>query len=173
MAARTQRGRQRESTGGPGGRSGQGEPGPKQRCLPGMKSKLRGMLYRSLSSARCNWRCRGPRHAILIQIINHLKVISWRGPPSERVQGLRLPMITALDRLLAGSSAHCVERQGGTARLSPHPRALTPLVAFQEVVALAQSAEWHGYRIHGIENDGTSLPVALMIELVESTSCFG
>ena len=77
---------------------------------------------------------------------------------------------SALDRLLAGSSFHSVERDRLTVRLTPRALSDAGLANFQNIVALAQQGEWHGYRIERLQrrSDLGGLPESIVLELIDS-----
>jgi hypothetical protein len=77
-------------------------------------------------------------------------------------------MASVLDVLLKGSSAHNAHRDDWQVTLTPNPQSPTAAADFQHVVAMAQRAEWQGYRINKIHTDAASdLPVFVSIEIID------
>ena len=76
-------------------------------------------------------------------------------------------MASVLDTLLKGSSAHHARRDDWQVTLTPNELSATGAADFQHVVAMAQRAEWQGYRINKILNDGNDLPVMVSIEIID------
>jgi hypothetical protein len=76
-------------------------------------------------------------------------------------------MASVLDVLLKGSSAHRARRDDWQLTLTPNSESSTAIADFQHVVAMAQRAEWQGYRINKVHTNGSDLPVALNIEIID------
>ena len=76
-------------------------------------------------------------------------------------------MASVLDILLKGSSAHSAHRDDWQVTLTRNEQSPTGAADFQHVVAMAQRAEWQGYRINKIHRDASDLPVFVSIEIIE------
>ena len=76
-------------------------------------------------------------------------------------------MASVLDVLLKGSSAHLARRDDWQVTLMPNSESSTAIADFQHVVAMAQRAEWQGYRINKVHTNGNDLPVVLDIEIID------
>jgi hypothetical protein len=76
-------------------------------------------------------------------------------------------MASVLDVLLKGSSAHRARRDDWQVTLEANSESSTAIADFQHVVAMAQRAEWQGYRINKVHINGNDLPVMLDIEIID------
>jgi uncharacterized ferritin-like protein (DUF455 family) len=77
-------------------------------------------------------------------------------------------MASVLDVLLQGSSGHTAKRDEWWVTLTPNPQSPTASADFQHVVAMAQRAEWQGYRINKVLTDGNDLPIVVSIEIIDA-----
>jgi hypothetical protein len=76
-------------------------------------------------------------------------------------------MASVLDILLKGSSAHSAHRNDWQVTLTRNEQSPTGAADFLHVVAMAERAEWQGYRINKIHLDARDLPVFVSIEIIE------
>jgi hypothetical protein len=72
-----------------------------------------------------------------------------------------------LQRLLQGSSLHCVKRDGWSVSLTPNGLRPAAIANFQHIVAMARRGEWQGYRIDHVLTDGGTMAISVKLDLID------